>query len=243
MSLEAKKAFEPWREIKYRASDLPVSSRILSHWRDAGLMDVYDDNPDQLKISFIALFWLIVAIELRRFGLSLDTINSIKNRLFETRYFFEGYLVSALMNKDDDVFLIVSVDGRVEIGTRREIDASEALGLLEENYIKLNFKILRNRIFTKNKIELANPLFAKDLTTDTERTVLDFIRDGDYQEVILKFQDGSVSHVTKKALIKNPDPVQGLKEIINSSDGFCDISIKKFKGKIVHFETATMLKT
>lgn len=75
-------ALKQLRENKYRASDLPVSRRVLSHWRTLGIFDVYGDNPEQINISFIALFWLQIVSELRLFGLSLDKIEKIKHQLF-----------------------------------------------------------------------------------------------------------------------------------------------------------------
>lgn len=244
-ALEKKKRFDPLREIKYRASELPVSRRVLSHWRDAGLLDVYGDNPDQIKVSFIGLFWLMVAIELRRFGISIDKISSIKNHFFRDPKFpvLEGCLFSTFANKNIDIFIIVSSDGRADIGTKNEIELAEAFGFIQENYIKLNVRMLKNRIMSKKDEKIVSEDYTKGLLTDDEKTILDLIRDGDYKEVILKFEDGTVSRIAKKTLISNSNPIQELKKIISSADGFCDISIKKVNGKIVLFENTTMLKT
>jgi hypothetical protein len=238
-------ALKQLRENKYRASDLPVSRRVLSHWRTLGIFDVYGDNPEQINISFIALFWLQIVSELRLFGLSLDKIEKIKHQLFSNKQklLIELYIYLSWTRKSLDVFMLVSPEGEVIIGSKNEIEVGEAFGLIEKNYIKLNFHTLLNRII-KRKIETIQQPFQSFLS-DKESSLLDMIRDGEYKQISLKFNNGSITQITKRALEKqNPDPVVELRKIMASNeDPFCTITLQRANGKIVSMTKDIMEKT
>lgn len=240
-----KSALKQLRENKYRASDLPVSRRVLSHWRTLKVFDVYGDNPEQMQISFVALFWLQVVSELRMFGLSLEKIELIKKQLFSKKKspIVELYIYFAWNRKSLDVFMLISPEGEVVLGSKNEIEAAEAFGLIEKNYIKLNFHILLNRI-VKRKIEIIQQPIQSFLS-DEEFSVLEAIRNGEYKQIILKFSNGSITQITKKALEKqNPDPVEEIRKIMASNqDLFCTITLQRTNGKFVSISKDITEKT
>lgn len=225
------------RENKYRASALPVSRRSLSHWRTLNIFDVFGNNPEQINISYIVLFWLQIVSELRIFGLSLEKIEKVKETVFSSKKpLIETYMILAIGAKDVDVFMIVSPDADVAIGSKHEIEVSETLGLIEKNYIKINFRILLNRMNKKQKLDIIQQSVFGSFISPEERSILKLIRDGEYKEIKLKFEDGTVTHIEKKVLEQNPDPIKELKKMIASNDGFCEMSLKMQNGKFVVME-------
>lgn len=238
-----KKVLDLMRENKYRASDLPVSRRVLSHWRTLNLFDVYKNNPEQIQINYVALFWLQVVVELRAFGFSLENIDKVKQQLFsdpETPI-TELYIFLASTRKSLDVFILVSPDAEVIVGSKNEIETAEAFGLIEKNYIKLNFHILLNRII-KRKTDIIQQPFQSFLT-DKESSILELIRDGEYKEIILNFSDGAVTHITRKTLEDYPNPMSELRNLISSGKDFCSVTFKMKNGKVVVMEKSIMEKT
>lgn len=139
--------------------------------------------------------------------------------------------------------MLVSPDGEVITGSKNEIEAGEAFGLIEKNYIKLNFHTLLNRII-KRKIEVVQQPFQSFLSDD-ESSLLDIIRDGEYKQVTIKFKNGSIEQITKRALDKqNPDPILEIRKIMRSSeDPFCTITLQRSNGKIVSLTKDIMEKT
>jgi hypothetical protein len=244
-SKKYKQPLSEMKELRYRASVLPVSRRVLSHWRDSNLLDPYGDNSDQINISFVSLFWLLIAIELRTFGLSLEKINGIKESFFANSKLplFETYLFLSHIDRSTDFFLIVSAKGQADVGVRSEIEISESLGLIEENYIRINFATIRNRIFHNKKEEIFKQKFENIYLTKGEKTVFELIRSGDYKEIALKFSDGNIIRIESKKYIESPNPFQEIKQIINSNVGFCEINLKMVNGTFVAMENVIMKKT
>lgn len=225
--------FTSMRENKYRASALPVSRRSLSHWRTLNIFDVYGDNPEQLKISRIVLFWLQIVAELRLFGFSLENIEKVKSQLFADKEepLIETYFFLASSATELDLFLLVSHDAEVILGSKNEIDVGEMLGIIEKNYIKINLHILVNRMGT-NKVEVIQQPIHSFLSHD-EYSILALIRDGEYKAITLNFDNDKITRITKKSLEQNPDPIKELKKIIASEDDFCTITLQRTNGKFV----------
>lgn len=231
------------QENKYHASDLPVSRRVLSHWRTLNIFDIYGDNSEQVHINFVALFWLQIVSELRVFGFSLEKIEKVKQQLFSDPEIpiTELYIFFASTRKSLDVFMLVSPEGEVIIGSKNEIEVAEAFGLIEKNYIKLNFHILLNRIL-KRKIDITQQPIQSFLS-DKEFSVLELIREGDYKKITLKFTDGTITRISKNDLKQNPDPIKELKRMVAlSEDPFCTITIQRVNGEFVSMEKDIMEK-
>ncbi len=238
-----KTALEQIREKRYKPSELKMSRRVYSHWKGLGLLDCRDVG-DSSKISFLELFWSQIVIELRQFGVSLDNIKVVKDRFFSDSksVLLEGYLLRSFMQKDKDFFLLVSTDGRAEVGTRDEVDISEMLGFLELNYIKINFNVVKNR-FLKQKAPLTTQANYNSFLNDKEVSLLNIIREGDYKEIVLNFKSGVVSKINKKKIVGNLDPLKAVRDLMHSSDDFCNLVIKKVNGEVVVVETEIMEKT
>ena len=74
-----------WTEMKlkyYTVGDLSISSRVLKHWKELGVI------PENTKLSwsrftFIELLWLLMVEQLRQFGYPLSKLRMVRHYLFE----------------------------------------------------------------------------------------------------------------------------------------------------------------
>ncbi|MCF7834065.1 MAG: hypothetical protein K9L98_01075 [Candidatus Pacebacteria bacterium] len=239
---EKKPVLNKVREKKFKPSELKINRRVLSHWKQAGLLDTREKNATTM-LSFLELFWLQIAMELRRFGVPLENIKTTKESFFKNSnaVILETYLLRSFIQKDKDFFMIVAPDGRADVGTRDEIDFSELVGYIDSNYIKINFNIIKNR-FLKDKADLISKENIPSYLEDKELSVLDIIRSGEYKAVTIKFKNGIVSHISKKDIENNPNPYKVLGEIVKNGGEFGSITFQIKDGKFVSVETDVMEK-
>lgn len=239
---EKKSILNKIREKKFKSSELKINRRVLSHWRQSGLLDTREKNTTTM-LSFLELFWLQVAMELRRFGVSLENIKITKESFFKNSnaVLLETYLLRSFIHKDKDFFMIIAPDGRADVGTRDEIDLSEFVGYIQTNYIKINFNIIKN-YFIKEKSDLVSKENIPSYLNDKETSIIDILRSGEYKEVSIRFKNGVVSHISKKDIENNPNPYKTLSEIIKNGGEFGSITFQIKDGKFVSVETNAMEK-
>ncbi|MDD4110732.1 MAG: hypothetical protein PHS54_04180 [Clostridia bacterium] len=242
VSGEKKFVLNKIREKKFKPSELNINRRILSHWKQYGLLDTREKNTTTM-LSFLELFWLQVAMELRHFGVSLENIKITKESFFKNSnaVLLETYLLRSFIHKDKDFFMIVAPDGRADVGTRDEIDFSELVGYIKTNYIKINFNIIKN-YFLKEKNDLVSKEDIPNYLADKETSIIDILRSGNYEEINIKFNNGVISHISKKDIENNPNPYKILGEIVKNGGEFGSITFKIKDGKFVSVETDVMEK-
>jgi hypothetical protein len=74
-----------WSEMKFRyytVGDLSISSRVLKHWKEKG---VIPENPtlSWSRFTFVELLWLLMVEQLRQFGYPLSKLRMVRHYLFE----------------------------------------------------------------------------------------------------------------------------------------------------------------
>ena len=66
---------------QFTVSDVSISSRILNHWDNYGLlMESYQERSWR-KFNLIEYVWLMVIVELRQYDIPLKIIKEVKNSL------------------------------------------------------------------------------------------------------------------------------------------------------------------
>lgn len=69
---------------KLSVRDVGVSTRVLSHWNDKGLIRFSREHAESnRKFSFVDFIWLKVVTELRSFGVQLSVIKKITDTIYE----------------------------------------------------------------------------------------------------------------------------------------------------------------
>lgn len=230
-------------ERQYKASELGLNRRVLSHWRSLGLIHLKDKNPEgENRLSYLELFWVQTAIELRSFGMSLEDIFTVKENLYlnHDRPLLEYYLARMVFGKSD-VFIVVSNDGRADIGTRTEIDISEALGAVQGHYIKLNMRYIANQFQSfKEEVIQEKDFWRKFSPKEVE--IVDDIRSGKYKEINVMFTSGVITHISRKNVIDNANVVKELKELMTKNE-YARVEVVLQNGKPIYYSNNVMEKT
>ena len=230
-------------ERQYKASELGLNRRVLSHWRSLGLIHLKEKDPSKVsRLSYLEVFWVQTAIELRSFGMSLEDIFTVKETLYlnHDKPLLEYYLARMAFSKSD-VFMVVARDGRADIGSRSEIDISEALGALQGSYIKLNMRNIANQFQTyKEEIVQEKDFWRRFDPKEIE--LVDDIREGKYKEINIKFNNGVVTHISRKNVSSGDDAVNQLKELMSQGE-YATVEVILQKGKPIYFSNSVMEKT
>ena len=137
-------------EKKHTIKDEKISSRVLNHWYQAGI--IVDDRPNGKgwkKFSLSEIVWITIVNKLRRFGLDLNKISKVKDDL--SMYsrknkpnecpLLDFYILLAT-NSKEPVKLLVFESGEAVIETQSRIDVSLQLGAFTEDYISIDMNNL-----------------------------------------------------------------------------------------------------
>lgn len=216
---------------KYSSSDLNISRRTLSHWRKLGLLE----ESDTTKLSFIECFWLTLANELRSFGVPLENVKKVKDIIFnpEEQPLLAFYIYHSRQNNEDDFFLIVNAEGDADIGSNSEIKGMEDLGVIKDNYIKINFNHIWNKL-TKSELPTLKEDFKYSRLDSNEKKILDAVRNGKYKKLAIRFKNGIATHLEKES-VETRDALEALKEAV-SKQSFGTITLTQQDGKVIHMK-------
>jgi DNA-binding transcriptional MerR regulator len=146
-------------EQKHKIGKEKLSSRVLNHWYEVGILE--DDRPDGKgwkKFSITELVWIQIIIKLRGFGLDLTRIKKVKEEIdvYNTKDniskcpLLDFHIIWAL-NTPDPVKLIVFESGEASINRQIEIDMANQFGRITEDYISIDINKLVEKFFKKKK--------------------------------------------------------------------------------------------
>jgi DNA-binding transcriptional MerR regulator len=152
---------DAFNEKKYTIGGERISSRVLSHWYDIGVIN--DNRPNGkgwAKFSFSEVIWIEIVVKLRKFGLDLQRIKEVKEQLNVYNrsddkskcLLLDFYLIVALKSKNP-IKLIVFESGQADIMRQIDIDLANELDCLPEDFISIDINKLLNKLLTKRKIK------------------------------------------------------------------------------------------
>lgn len=148
-------------EPKYSIADESISSRVLSHWHDAGIIeDTRPEGKGWRKFSFSEVVWISIILKLRKFGLDLKRIKSVKQYLdiFNTkggasRCPLLDFYIAHCMTSTMPIKLLVFESGDALIGRQVAIDVANQFDFIQEDYISIDLAKLINKRFSGKNIE------------------------------------------------------------------------------------------
>lgn len=145
-------------EPRYTVKDTSASYRIINHWMTLGLIEdtrSEDMSAGWRKLSFKQVLWVRILSELRKFGLSLETLQTT----FESLFFVNGRRTDKIIElaialsqppKPQPVFLVVFQDGQAEIASPADLKATDELVGFQHPYIRININTLLCEAFGTN---------------------------------------------------------------------------------------------
>jgi len=148
-------------EPKYTIGDEAISSRVLKHWHDVGILD--DNRPKGKgwrKFSLTEVVWISVVSQLRNFGLDLKKIKKVKKYLDvfnsnenQSKCPLLDFYIAHCMTSTMPIKLLVFETGEALIGRQVAIDISVQYDFIKDDYISIDIGRLINKQFKAKKIE------------------------------------------------------------------------------------------
>ena len=144
-----------------RVKDERLSSRVLNHWYEVGIL--VDDRPNGKgwkKFSLSELVWIQIIIKLRSFGLDLARIKKVKNEIdifnpldkVSKCSLLDFYIMVAGNSKIPVKFLVFE-SGEAHIVRQVDIDIANTIGLITEDFISIDLNKLLNTLLKKKNIK------------------------------------------------------------------------------------------
>ena len=172
------KVIEQLNQQTYTIGEEKLSSRVLNHWYQSGI--ITDDRPNNKgwkKFSFSEIVWMRILIKLRKFGLDLQRIKKVKEQIdyYNTKYskskcpLLDFYMLVAITSTIPIKFIVFE-SGQAEIVRQSDIDIANQLNLINEDFISIDINKLLDKALTKKKVKADyfnsiktsdNPLFTQ----------------------------------------------------------------------------------
>lgn len=147
-------------EQTHKIGEEKLSSRVLNHWYDVGILK--DDRPNGKgwkKFSISELIWIQIVIKLRGFGLDLARIKKVKEEIDiynsskdMSQCPLLDFHIFLAMSSSIPVKLIVFESGEANVVRQIEIDIANQLGSLTEDFISIDLNKLVQKFFKKKKL-------------------------------------------------------------------------------------------
>jgi DNA-binding transcriptional MerR regulator len=204
-----KNNLERQREKSLSIKGADISYRVLNHWCVKGLIeDNRESNKEGVvwrRFSIFDRLWIEVIIELRHYGLSLDIIKKIREKMSKpiacNRYGltnFEYAVYRCKIYSKSQTHLIVFKDGFSEIASEKDMEVASIVGNWD-SYIYINL----NNIWSKFSDKFLSDR-AKSLTlADGEFKLLAALRSENNSEITAQMDEfGRIKMLKKKKVLK-----------------------------------------
>ena len=151
---------EQFNVQKHTIGEENISSRVLNHWYEMGIItDDRENKKSWKKFSVSELVWVRIVLKLRNFGLDLKRIKQVKEQihLYSNKESFckcpllDFYILVAISSSIPIKFIVFE-SGQAEIVRQQDIDIANQLSLLKEDFISIDLNKLLDNMFTKKTI-------------------------------------------------------------------------------------------
>lgn len=222
------------REKRFKLGRSGVSSRVVNHWEAENLIaDPRGEGQGWRRYSLMDLVWLGAVLELRQFGLPIETLRDAHDGLKtlgwdpgepETPHLFEFYVVEATQRVP--VSLLVFTDGDVELATEHEYATSNLLSPLA-NHVRLSVNALVQKALPG--LDLSPKHRPGVVLTDKETSVILALRNAESKSVTVRMKDG------EPVMLETERDGKGktVEELLRVSP-HGELTVKQQDGKTVH---------
>jgi len=230
-------------EQVYKIGEENLSSRVLNHWYDSGILK--DDRPNGRgwkKFSISELIWIQIIMKLRGFGLDLARIRKVKAEidLYNSQDkaskcpLLDFHIILAMKAKSP-VKLLVFESGEASINRQIEIDMANQLDMITEDYIAIDLNKLVKKFFKRKKFKTDYLSYSDIPKSELIQEVENSLRAEDIQSITIKikgekygFNEAFLTTNRNKAIeMMNMQKFGQLIEIKNSEKSTFQITKKK----------------
>ena len=229
VSEQAMYLIQKWRDAKYHFQTNQVSYRQLNHWEENEVLRCQrgEESTGWRRFNLFESMWLLVLIELRRFGLSLPQIQQIMPFFFEkverTQPLHTGeyYIFNAMVFKEPAFFIVLGSEAEF-------LNYDQYRGALElkllEHHICININTHIEKLFKNFNIEMP---FTESHDYEGYETVYAMKR-ADFEKMIIYKKKGKLSGFDIEKTFPNTESQKAL--IADHPD--TEVTIKRRKGQI-----------
>lgn len=186
-----------FNEQTYKVEDERLSSRVLNHWYETGI--ITDDRPNGKgwkKFSFSEMVWIHIVFKLRSFGLDLKRIKGVKDQIDKYNSLdktsncplLDFYMMVAI-SSNIPVKLVVFESGEAEIVRQIDLDIANTIECISEDFISIDINKLLDKLLTKKNIK-ADYLSYNDIPKSALiKQIEESISADDIQSVTIRVKD------------------------------------------------------
>lgn len=217
-----------------------ISYRVLNHWDEENLLECSrDSEKGWRKFNLIEGMWVFIIQALRKFGLSFDSLETVKKCIFHettsrSATILVEYYLARILALSKPVYLTVCPDGSSGL-----LEYSEYTNALALQYAEQHIVLNLNEILTKMRINRAGkiifPLEA-ELSPELYR-IFEILQEEDFEYATIRKKGGVIDRIETTSV---RDLNEKVSEMLQNDDNQ-DIMIKKRDGRII-FVTSTTLE-
>jgi DNA-binding transcriptional MerR regulator len=244
-NLEFKINLERQREKTLSIKGSDVSYRVLNHWCNKGLIEDNREGDKEgvswRRFSVFDRLWMEVIKELRGYGVSLDIIKKVREKMsrhiIDNSYDitnFEYSVYRCKLTSKSQTHLVVFKDGFSEIASELDIESASMIGGWN-SYIDINL----NNIWGKFSDKFSSSKAKSFVLADGEFELLAALRLEGNSEITVQMNEfGKINMLKKKRLLKTNE----IENYVSSHMKFGE-SVQKFKdGKCYLMEVVDKVK-
>ena len=217
-----------------KVDDKRLSSRILNHWYETGI--ITDNRPNGKgwkKFSFSELVWVHIIFKLRTFGLDLKRIKLVKDHIDKYNSIdktsncplLDFYMLVAIYSTTP-VKLIVFESGQAEIVRQIDIDIANQLEFISEDFISIDINKLLNKLLAKKNLKADYLSYSDIPKSQLIKQIEDSVSTDDIQSITIKVKDEDYI-IDEKFFMKNRTKANALMSLLK----FGELIEKKNAGK------------
>lgn len=226
------KVWASLRNRKHTVGESPVSYRVINHWAKKGILPQgsLGDAGDWKKFTFVELVWLKVVSHLRKFGVSLEKIASIKKDVVEFNaekdtYFLLEYYIAQAIASSDDPYVIVWSDGRADLASANELEMSR-LFFSDRDRLLIPLKPIVSGMGLP--VKSGGDQFP---LSNSEQDLIGEVSMGKNTEVVAKINNGKITEIETTRSYPDATTLKDIEKTLEKQGDFADINIKVTGGK------------
>ena len=186
-----------FNEKTYKIADERLSSRLLNHWYEVGLVN--DDRPNGKgwkKFSFSEIVWVKIIFKLRSFGLNLSRIKIVKDNIdkYNSSDSFSDcalldFYIFVVLQFSFPVKFIVFESGQAEIVRQTDIDLANHIKSITEDFISIDLNKMVNSLLKSKHIKTDYLTYNKLPQTPLIKQIEKSLSAEDIQSIVIKVKD------------------------------------------------------
>ncbi len=233
-----------FNEQKFTINEENISSRVLNHWYEKGIInDDRENKKSWKKFSVSELVWIRIVLKLRNFGLDLKRINQVKEQI----HFYSNdesisqcplldFYMLVAVSSTIPIKFIVFESGQAEIVRQIDIDIANQLQLITEDYISIDLNKILDKMFTKKTIRADYFNYSK---TNIEKEIFNSLYLEEVESFSTKIIKGNKFLVKKNRIASSKKEMESMLNKLDYAEGS---TVKKGKTKYHKIEEQKRIK-